>query len=148
MDGSIPITTRTGIGLPGLATIAAALTQAMEVVVIGAGLPVAVDPAAMADPVAVAATRAVTIIRIHQHLGLPYSPIPVGARQLERAAVIVRHPHQYIAVRNKSTNERSPAQRQAARISSPPLPGVFAWISMEVQRKFQSSRNRAKMPSE
>ena len=126
MDGSIPITTRTGIGLPGLATIVAAPTQAMEVAAIGAGLPAAVDPAAMADPAAVlAATQVVvTIIMIHHHR-LPWLAIPVAARQVERVAEIVRRPRRYIAGRNKSTNERSQARRQAARTPSPPLPGVF-----------------------
>src|SRR5881394_342374 len=90
MDGSIPITTRTGIGLPGLATMSAPLTQAMEVTAIGAGLPVAVGPGAMAGPAAVVAMRVVvTIIMIHHHHLRRYLAIPVAARQAERAAVIV-----------------------------------------------------------
>jgi hypothetical protein len=141
MDGSIPITTRTGIGLPGLATIAAVLTRAMEVAVIGAG-PAAVDPAAMVDPAAVVVAMqvVVTIIMTHRPLRLPpYLAIQVGVRLLERAAVIVRHPRQSIAVRSKSTSEGSQARRQAARTR---VRHCLAFFRIDYPWKFNGSFNQ------
>lgn len=103
MAGNIPITTRTGIGLPGLATITAAHTQAMEAAAVGVVLPAMADPVVMAVgvPRVAAIQVAVTITMIHRLLPPPYSAIRAGGLAPGRAAVIGRHPLRYIGVRSR-----------------------------------------------
>ena len=99
MAGNTPITTPTGIGLRGPATIAAARTQAMAVAAIAAVLPVVVDPVEAVAAVVAATQVEGTIITIHRRrLLLQYLAIRAGAQVVERVVVIERHPHQYIAV--------------------------------------------------
>jgi hypothetical protein len=123
MAGNTPITTRTGIGSRGPATIAAARTQATAVAEIGEVLPVVVDPAAA---VAAATQVAGTIIIIRRLHHLPHLAIRVGVQALERAAVIARHQRRYIGIRSRIDESKIVSTAPGSPDSSPPRLAPFA----------------------